>query len=118
MPLFRFRLSRRTSIIIGCLCFVFAVALLFGSNIGRQVVGRVTARLTLGSRPLNILLIANNARGVAADDPLGLGTAAGQADVILLAHVEPATLHLPRKPRARALMCRRFPGLTPKEAKG
>jgi LCP family protein required for cell wall assembly len=42
-------------------------------------------------QPVNVLLIANNARDVAANDPLGLGSAAGQADVILLAHFDPAT---------------------------
>ncbi len=43
----------------------------------------------MGSQPVNILIIANNARGVKATDPLGLGSAAGQADVILLAHISP-----------------------------
>ncbi|HXW52335.1 MAG TPA: LCP family protein [Candidatus Acidoferrales bacterium] len=56
----------------------------------RQYAGRVTARLTLGARPMNILLVANNARDVAPNDPLGLGSAAGQADVILLARLDPA----------------------------
>ncbi|MHB8177652.1 MAG: LCP family protein [Vulcanimicrobiaceae bacterium] len=60
-------------------------------NTADQVVGSVAARMAIGNRPINILLIANNARGVAADQPLGLGTAAGQADVILLAHIDPAT---------------------------
>jgi LCP family protein required for cell wall assembly len=55
----------------------------------RRLPGSVAARVTLGTQPLNILLIANNARGVAADNPLGLGTAAGQADVIILAHLDP-----------------------------
>lgn len=55
----------------------------------RSFAGGVTARIAMGSKPVNILLIANNARGVAASDPLGLGSAAGQADVILLAHIDP-----------------------------
>lgn len=55
----------------------------------RQVITGVSATLAMGSGPINILVIANNARGVAASDPLGLGTAAGQADVILLARLDP-----------------------------
>ncbi|MBX5437375.1 MAG: LCP family protein [Alicyclobacillaceae bacterium] len=39
-------------------------------------------------RPVNILLIGNNARG--AKDPLSLGTAAGQADILIVAHIDPA----------------------------
>ncbi|MDE2570964.1 MAG: LCP family protein [bacterium] len=56
---------------------------------GESVAGRIASRVVLGGRPVNVLLIANNARGVRAGDPLGLGTAAGQADVILLAHFAP-----------------------------
>ncbi len=56
----------------------------------RRLTGGVTARIAMGGTPVDILLIANNARGVAANDPLGLGTAAGQADVILLARLDPA----------------------------
>ncbi len=48
-------------------------------NIGQQVSG-VT-------KPTNILLIANNARG--ASNPLSLGTAAGQADILILVHIDP-----------------------------
>jgi len=58
---------------------------------GGEVVGTIAARATLGTHPVNVLVVANNARGVRADDPLGLGTAAGQADVILVAHLDPAS---------------------------
>lgn len=85
--------ASRAWIVAGA-CLVVAVVatvLLFATRTGRQYTGAVTASLAMGARPVNILLIANNARGVAANDPLGLGTAAGQADVILLARMEPAT---------------------------
>ncbi|MDQ0188979.1 LCP family protein [Alicyclobacillus cycloheptanicus] len=39
------------------------------------------------SGPTNILLIANNARN--ATNPLSLGTAAGQADILIIAHIDP-----------------------------
>jgi LCP family protein required for cell wall assembly len=73
--------------IVAALALVLALA--FCSKVGRQISGGITARLAMGNRPVNVLLIANNARGVAADDPLGLGTAAGQADVIILARLDP-----------------------------
>jgi LCP family protein required for cell wall assembly len=57
---------------------------------GRQYAGSLAARFAIGDRPINVLLIANNARDAAANKPLGLGSAAGQADVILLAHFDPA----------------------------
>lgn len=41
-----------------------------------------------GTKPMNVLLIANNARN--AKGPLSLGSAAGQADILLLAHIDPA----------------------------
>lgn len=75
----------------GLVILIAALALLFATRPGRQYTSAVTASLTMGAQPVNVLLIANNARGVAANDPLGLGTAAGQADVILLARMEPAT---------------------------
>src|SRR5581483_6172431 len=85
--------KRKKILVISCIIAVLLIAtfLLFRSNFGRQYAGSITARLTMGERPVNILLIANNARGVAANDPLGLGSAAGQADVILLARVDPET---------------------------
>lgn len=49
---------------------------------------RLTQSITGVSQPVNILLIANNARD--AKGPLSLGTAAGQADIMLLAHIDPA----------------------------
>jgi LCP family protein required for cell wall assembly len=73
-----------------CLALIFAAALLWIFRPFRQYAGGVVSRLTLGAKPINILLIANNARDVAPNQPLGLGTAAGQADVILLAHLDPA----------------------------
>src|SRR2546423_8697037 len=76
--------------------FTAAFAILFLAFIAftRQPVGdyfvrRMTTRLTVGDAPLNLLVIANNARGVPANQPLGLGTAAGQADVILVLPVDP-----------------------------
>jgi polyisoprenyl-teichoic acid--peptidoglycan teichoic acid transferase len=83
--------NRKHAIVVGCvLIALIGVVLALLSKPGRQYAGGVAARLTMGSRPTNILLIANNARGVAADNPLGLGSAAGQADVILLARLDPA----------------------------
>jgi LCP family protein required for cell wall assembly len=84
-------LDRRMIIAAGCLIFAIAgIIFVFASRSGRQYAGGVVAGLAMGNQPTNILLIANNARGVAADDPLGLGSAAGQADVILLARLDPA----------------------------
>ncbi|MDH2909821.1 MAG: hypothetical protein HKL92_05930 [Candidatus Eremiobacteraeota bacterium] len=78
-------------ILIACalLAFIGGFAIFFSQG-ARRLAGGVAARLTLGTQPIDILVIANNARGVAANDPLGLGTAAGQADVILLARIDPA----------------------------
>ena len=78
-------------ILIACalLAFILGFAIFFSQG-ARRLAGGVAARLTLGTQPIDILVIANNARGVAANDPLGLGTAAGQADVILLARIDPA----------------------------
>ncbi|MBV8081454.1 MAG: LCP family protein [Candidatus Eremiobacteraeota bacterium] len=67
-----------------------AVVVVVLARPARQLAGNIAAKVSIGDRPINILLIANNARGVQASDPLGLGTAAGQADVILLARIDPA----------------------------
>ena len=56
---------------------------------GRQLFGSVATRVALGDHPINILFIANNARDAKVNDPLGLGSAAGQADAIVLAHFDP-----------------------------
>lgn len=83
-------LLRRFGVVVGCAVLVaVAVVLALRSDIGRQYAGGAAARLTMGDSPTNILFIANNARDVAANNPLGLGTAAGQADVILLARIDP-----------------------------
>lgn len=83
--------NRRNLMIALCLLAVLAVGvLLLTLRPARQYAGRIAARLTIGERPIDILLVANNARDVAPDDPLGLGSAAGQADVILLARLDPA----------------------------
>jgi LCP family protein required for cell wall assembly len=87
----RFSFSRWFVTAIVSAILIAGIALFVASGFGRQYVGGGVARLAMGAKPTDILLIANNARGVAADDPLGLGTAAGQADVILLARLEPAT---------------------------
>lgn len=50
-------------------------------SIGQQVSGI--------NKPTNILLIANNARGAAS--PLSLGKAAGQADILIIVHIDPQT---------------------------
>jgi LCP family protein required for cell wall assembly len=79
-------------VVIAACIVAFAIAgiiALFMAKSGREYAGGVAARLTLGDHPTNVLLIANNARDVAADNPLGLGSAAGQADVILLARFDP-----------------------------
>ncbi len=79
---------------IAALAAVFILALVLGFRFAWPRVagfaGGVAARVALGSHPLNLLLIANNARGVPANQPLGLGTAAGQADTMILVHVDPA----------------------------
>ncbi len=83
--------DRKRVIAIVCAIVVLsAVVVMLALKPGRQYAGGVAARLTMGDHPTNVLLIANNARDVAADDPLGLGSAAGQADVILLARFDPA----------------------------
>ncbi len=74
------------------LLFAFLAAAVAGAALflfDRRTVGTIAARMAMGSKPINVLVIANNARGVRADDPLGLGTAAGQADVILVARFDP-----------------------------
>jgi len=82
--------SRKALVATASIVVLLAILVFtFATQFGRQVTGSVTAQITMGSKPMNILLIANNARGVAANDPLGLGTAAGQADVILLARMDP-----------------------------
>lgn len=80
---------RRALLFAGCTILVLVVIFVLTRFAG-QFTGNVAGRISLGDKPVNILLIANNARGVAANDPLGLGTAAGQADVILLARIDPA----------------------------
>ena len=40
-----------------------------------------------GAHPVNVLLIANNARD--ATNPLSLGSSGGQADILMVAHVDP-----------------------------
>jgi LCP family protein required for cell wall assembly len=79
---------RRRIAIISAIAMVSMVA---GALIAKRTnyASSVVAQLTMGAKPVNILVIANNARGVKASDPLGLGSAAGQADVILLAHIDP-----------------------------
>lgn len=49
-----------------------------------QQVGQMIAG---NNKPMNILLIANNARQAA--NPLSLGTAGGQADILIVAHIDP-----------------------------
>jgi len=87
----RVRLRRRGIVTIVLAVLAIGIGFAFASHAGRQVTGSIAAKIALGDKPINILLVANNARGVAAGDPLGLGTAAGQADVVLLAHLDPAT---------------------------
>jgi LCP family protein required for cell wall assembly len=82
--------SRNVTFAVIILAVLAAGALIILSRPARQYAGRIAARLTVGEHPVNILLIANNARDVAPNEPLGLGSAAGQADVILLARLEPA----------------------------
>ena len=68
---------------------MIAAAAIAFTQFGRHAIGTLTARVVMGTKPVNLLIIANNARGVRADDPLGLGNAAGQADVILVARFDP-----------------------------
>lgn len=69
------------------LAIVAAVAVVW--RLTALYAGSVAGRLSMGDHPLNILLIANNGRDLKAANPLGLGSAAGQADVILLARIDP-----------------------------
>jgi len=89
----RARLRRRRIVVLSS---AFIAAGLIGAlawiafvPAGRQFIGAVATRVALGDRPINVLFIANNARGVKANDPLGLGSAAGQADAIVLVHFDP-----------------------------
>ncbi|HME82670.1 MAG TPA: LCP family protein [Candidatus Eremiobacteraceae bacterium] len=85
-------LGRRTTLIIIAAVVIVLIALIttaFLWRSSRHWAGGVAARLTMGDKPMNVLLIANNGRDLKASDPLGLGSAAGQADVILLARVDP-----------------------------
>lgn len=53
-------------------------------------IGKTISRTVTGTnKPINILLIGNNARG--ASGPLSLGKAAGQADILIVAHIDPDT---------------------------
>jgi LCP family protein required for cell wall assembly len=83
-------LGRRTlAIIVACVALVIIVGIVILWRPGKHYAGTIAARLTMGDQPVDILLIANNGRDLKASDPLGLGSAAGQADVILLARVDP-----------------------------
>jgi LCP family protein required for cell wall assembly len=82
---------RITAIAAACALVVLIALFLFArTRAGRQYAGSLAARFAIGDKPINILVIANNARDAKADKPLGLGSAAGQADVIILAHFDPA----------------------------
>jgi LCP family protein required for cell wall assembly len=77
--------------IAACALLLLAGSLWIGlTPAGRRAAEGIVARFAVGDRPINVLLIANNARDAAADKPLGLGSAAGQADVIVLMHFDPA----------------------------
>jgi len=79
------------AIVAASVALIVIIGLVFLWRSGKHYAGGVAARLTMGDRPMNILLIANNGRDLKASNPLGLGSAAGQADVILLARVDPRT---------------------------
>lgn len=86
----RVRVFRIATLLLGSLLLVaFAAVGLAHTSWGDYATRRVTAQLTVGARPMNLLVIANNARDAAANKPLGLGSAAGQADVLLVLHVDP-----------------------------
>ncbi len=80
---------RRRRIAIAIAAGTIALAAAATLVVRTHVTSKVVAQLAMGLKPVNVLIVANNARGVKATDPLGLGTAAGQADVILLAHLDP-----------------------------
>ena len=81
--------SRWPTILAAIGVMAIAVALFLKTPWGDYFQRKTTSALTVGARPMNVLVIANNARGVAANDPLGLGTAAGQADVLMVLHIDP-----------------------------
>jgi LCP family protein required for cell wall assembly len=53
-----------------------------------NVVNEIGQGLSGNTQPVNILLIANNARDAA--NPLSLGSAGGQADILLVVHFDPS----------------------------
>ncbi len=66
-----------------------AGALLTGpGGVLRRLAGNTLGSLVFGGGVRNILLIGNNARN--ATGPLSLGTAGGQADVLMIVHIDPA----------------------------
>lgn len=89
------KLGRRIGLV--ALLLVLAVGIAFGPRTlydmvfhPKQGVKEVSSQIgqsLVGSKPVNILLIANNARQ--ASGPLSLGTGGGQADILLVAHVDP-----------------------------
>lgn len=58
-----------------------------GGSLAQRVENSVIEHISGIKQPMNILLVANNARH--AKSPLSLGTAGGQADIMIVAHVDP-----------------------------
>ncbi|GIM46518.1 hypothetical protein DNHGIG_20670 [Collibacillus ludicampi] len=77
---------------------LFAGTLLLGSftyalmthqkQMMQNVVNEIGQGLTGNTEPINLLLIANNARD--ATNPLSLGSSGGQADTLLVVHIDPS----------------------------
>lgn len=88
-PRRRWRLRPATVVVLILIALIAIGIGVLRTPLGDYAARRLTTQLTVGDRPLNLLVIANNARNAAADHPLGLGTAAGQADVLLVLHVDP-----------------------------
>lgn len=76
--------------IVGTLLIGFFTYILTGHSkqMTQSIVNKIGQDLTGNSQPINILLIANNARD--ATNPLSLGSAGGQADILLVAHIDPS----------------------------
>lgn len=93
------RRSRRGGRIVALVVLLLVVAaaiitgprtlynVVFHPKQGVKEVSSKIGQAIVGSKPANILLIANNARN--AKGPLSLGTAGGQADIMIVAHLDP-----------------------------
>ena len=76
-------------ILAGLTITVLVLTVFMHTSVGNEAARRVKTQLTVGGQPANILLIANNGRFLPANRPLGIGNGGGQADVMLVLHIDP-----------------------------